>query len=381
MDAPSVLPSVQAPAAAPDPLPAPGKRADASAYLFHPWVDLACLGGLSLLALPAMYFVSARALPTFALASLFAADVVNHPHFAHSYQIFYRGFGAKLTPGTLTPGLRARYFVAGVAVPIALMGFLLVSLARGDARTLGLGGNLMLFLVGWHYAKQGYGMLILDSVLKRRFFVERDKTILRWNGYACWILYWMLANHLMSESELWGLEYFALPIPMPVIYVAGAVAGLTTAATLYVFAKKAMAGAKAVPVTGVIVYLVTVYLWLFGRLHPAIFVFIPVFHSLQYLIVVWRYELNRATSLGDREPRRRIAGTVFLALLMGYLGFWALPRVFDAQVSFDHAALGATPFLFVAWVFINVHHYFVDNVIWRSENPDTKANLFAAKRS
>ena len=142
-----------------------------------------------------------------------------------------------------------------------------------------------------------------------------------------------------------------------------------------------MSGPAALPRTGAIVYLVTVYLWLFGRLHPGILVFIPVFHSLQYLIVVWRYELNRATNLGDVEPRRRIIGVVFLAWLMGYLGFWVLPRFLDDRMAFDHEALGATPFLFVSWIFINVHHYFVDNVIWRSENPDTKANLFAARRA
>lgn len=356
-------------------------RPDRGAYLFHPWIDFACLGGASLLILPWMHFVSTEALPSFVLGSFMAADFVNHPHFAHSYQLFYRGFRAKLTPGTLTPALRARYFLAGVIVPIALMGFLLAALVRGDARMLGYGGNVMLFLVGWHYAKQGYGMLILDSVLKRRFFVERDKTILRWNGYACWILYWLLANWYVSESELWGLAYYALQVPLPVLYVSGAIAAATTAATLYVFAKKATSGSSALPWTGAIVYLVTIYLWLFGRLHPGILVFIPVFHSLQYLIVVWRYELNRATNLGDVEPRRRIIGLVFLAWLMGYLGFWVVPRFLDDRMSYDHDALGATPFLFVSWIFINVHHYFVDNVIWRSENPDTKANLFAARRA
>jgi hypothetical protein len=350
-------------------------------YLFHPLVDLLCLGGASLLVLPLMHFVSEAALPSLVLTSLFLADVINHPHFAHSYVLFYRGFGAKLTPGTLTPGLRARYFVAGVVVPIALMGFLLAALFGGEARVLGYGGNLMVFLVGWHYAKQGYGMLILDSVLKRRFFVERDKTIFRWNGYACWILYWLFANWYLSESEMWGLSYYAFTVPMPALYVVGAIAAATSGATLYVLVKKAMTGRDALPRTGVVVYLVTVYLWLFGRLDPGVLVFIPVFHSLQYLIVVWRYELNRANNVGEREPRRRLLSVILLATLMGYLGFWAIPRFLDDRVGFDHAALGATPFLFVFWIFINVHHYFVDNVIWRSENPDTKAHLFAAKRA
>ncbi len=354
-------------------------RPDPGGMLFHPWLDLACLGGASLLVLPWMYFVSSAALPSFMVGSLVLADVINHPHFAHSYQIFYRGFGTKLTPGKLPPGLRARYLVAGIVVPIVLFGFFATAFLRRDALWLGYGGNVMLFLVGWHYAKQGYGMLILDSVLKRRFFSTRDKTILRWNGYACWILYWLLANWYVSESQLWGLAYYAIPIPLPVLYVSGAIAAATTGAALFVFAKKATTGASAVPWAGSIVYLTTLYVWLFGRLNIGVLVFIPVFHSLQYLIVVWRYELNRAKGLGDVDPRRRIIGVVFLAWVMGYLGFWLVPEFLDGAMSFDQAALGVTPFMFTFWVFINVHHYFMDNVIWRSENPDTKANLFAPR--
>jgi hypothetical protein len=33
-------------------------------------------------------------------------------------------------------------------------------------------------------------------------------------------------------------------------------------------------------------------------------------------------------------------------------------------------------FLFVFWICINVHHYFLDNVMWRRENPDTRKYLF-----
>lgn len=353
------------------------RKPEAQGHLFHPWIDFLLLGGASLLVLPWMSLVPREDLPIYFAAGLVAADFINHPHFAHSYQIFYRGFGAKLTPGVLPSGLRARYFVAGIVVPIALLAFLLITLALGDARALGLGGNLMLFLVGWHYAKQGYGMLVLDSVLKRRFFVERDKTIFRWNGYACWILYWLLANWYASESELWGLSYYAFAIPVPALYVAGAIALATTLATLYALGRKALAGRDQLPWTGVVVYATTLYLWLFGRLHPGVLAFIPVFHSLQYLIVVWRYELNRAKSLGDEEPRRRTFGVVVLAGLMGYLGFWAIPGFLDDALGFDRVALGLTPFMFVAWIFINVHHYFVDNVIWRSENPDTKKFVFA----
>ena len=44
--------------------------------------------------------------------------------------------------------------------------------------------------VGWHYVKQGYGILIVDSVQKRLMFSGRAKILLRANGYACWMVAW-----------------------------------------------------------------------------------------------------------------------------------------------------------------------------------------------
>ncbi len=35
-------------------------------------------------------------------------------------------------------------------------------------------------------------------------------------------------------------------------------------------------------------------------------------------------------------------------------------------------ALGPPPFFAVFFVIVNLHHYFMDHVIWRRENPDTQ---------
>jgi hypothetical protein len=38
--------------------------------------------------------------------------------------------------------------------------------------------------------------------------------------------------------------------------------------------------------------------------------------------------------------------------------------------------LGSTLFLFTFWIFINIHHYFLDNVMWRRGNPEVSKYLF-----
>ena len=68
---------------------------------------------------------------------------------------------------------------------------------------------------------------------------------------------------------------------------------------------------------------------------------------------------------------------IVLALI---LGFWLLPRWLNANVPYDRALFGTGLFFFVFWIFINVHHYFLDTVMWRKGNPDVQRYLFAHAR-
>ena len=361
------------------PAVAAAERKDA--YLFSPVVDFMCLGGASLLILPVMFSSPESLYPALIGFAFILADFINHPHFAHSYQIFYRGFGQKIRGGEMSAGMRRRYLVAGVVVPLALVGFFSVALMQDTPTMMGYGANLMLFLVGWHYVKQGYGMLIVDSVLKRKFFKENEKTLFRYNAYACWWLYWLAANEMIHENQLWGLSYYSFNIPDPLLYAATTLAVGTSVVTLATLGRKFVANREALPLTGVVVYLVTLYLWVFGRLHPGLLIFIPVFHSLQYLTVVWRFEINRAHALGGggMAPKLRLGSFAVLGIALGYLGFWLGPLLMTGYVSYDAETFGSGLFLFMFWVFINVHHYVMDNVIWRSENPETKKYLFAPR--
>jgi len=71
---------------------------------------------------------------------------------------------------------------------------------------------------------------------------------------------------------------------------------------------------------------------------------------------------------------------VVLGVLLGFLGFYGLPRSFDSLVPYDRHLLGPSMFLFAFYIFINIHHYFLDNVMWRRGNPDVQQYLFAKAR-
>jgi hypothetical protein len=59
-------------------------------------------------------------------------------------------------------------------------------------------------------------------------------------------------------------------------------------------------------------------------------------------------------------------------VLLGFLGFYGLPFALANLVPYNKAVLGPSLFMFACYIFINVHHYFLDNVMWRRGNPDMK---------
>ncbi len=361
---------------------APDKAA-ARRYLNGPVSDFLLLGGGSLLALLALRWAmgdAAWARAWSAGTTLALAHVINNPHFMHSYQLFYREFGAKLS--SYPPDLRLRYWLCGVVAPVALVAVMAWAVAARQPRALGLMTNLMFFLVGWHYVKQGYGMAVVDAAFKQAWFTDAEKRALLRNAYAVWLLSWLLLNRMLGgvASSYWGVEYAFIAIPAPLAWLACVVAigcGLDLAWRLL---RKQRRG-DAIAWNGLLAYAASGYVWLLIR-DPVLVLWVPLFHSLQYLAVVWRYERNRIHAIHPHEmlPELRMAGFYAIGLGLGYLGFWWLPRYLNRHVPYDHALFGTGLFLFLFWIFINVHHYFLDTVMWRKGNPDVQKYLFAHAR-
>jgi hypothetical protein len=352
-------------------------------WLFSPIVDFACMGGGSLvvMALIAAFIpATPEARAAFAAIGIAVAHVINHPHFAHSYQIFYGGFSTKAFGNSTPRGLRLRYIIAGIAVPAALVGFFAIAIPLGDVALLGYAANIMTFLVGWHYAKQGYGMLMVDAALKGQRFDAAEKKIILVNTHVGWVVYWLSLNTVLAEGAFWGIPHFTLAVPGAVMWLGWFVFAATTLTTIAMLLRRRQREG-ALPWNGLIAYATAIYAWLFLFKDPLLLFVIPAFHSLQYLIVVWRYRLNAARGDGRTKDGstarawRNLAVFVVAGGILGFLGFWMMPSVLQS-LPYDKAIFGGSLFFFVAWIFINVHHYFLDTVMWRRENPDTKKYLF-----
>ena len=373
--------------AGPRAAPAPAQRA-----LFRPGVDFLLLGGGSLVVLAALAAFFPRdegARAALAALMLWLAHVVNHPHFAHSYQIFYADFARKaFSPDS---ALRHRYRLAGVLVPLLMVVYFAVSLGLGSPELLGLAANVMYFTVGWHYAKQGYGILMVDAAKQGVRFGAAERRRLLWNTHLVWVTLWLAANDALSAKEFWGLTYYTLDLPDLALHAMFALVALSTLAVARDLFVRWRAGREPMPWNGLVAYACAVYIWLgVARYDPILLLVVPFFHSLQYLAVVWRFQVNvehtrRAGAPAPTSPSPwrallapwRLARFAVVGALLGAAGFWVAPVTFDTLAGYDQAVFGTTLFLFIGWTFINIHHYFLDNVIWRRENPEVRRYLFA----
>lgn len=367
------------------------KAAAPQKYLFGPVADFLMLGGSAFLILPVLFLVPLEYEGPVAATMVFVAYLVNYPHFAHSYQLFYRNFGRKVTGDGYDRSLQLRYIFAGIVVPLVMAGFFAYGAAAANTRLLGYATNAMFFFVGWHYVKQGYGMLMVDAVLKRKFFDDRDKKVLLVNSYAVWILAWLQTNTAVTQGKYYGLDYYTFAAPSWVTDIAMLAAVASTTATLLMLVNRWRKNGGGLPYNGLVAYVASLYLWiLIARVNPLWLLIVPALHSLQYLAVVWRYQTNveRDSSDAESDPqpkilsflgplyRFRLVGFIVGGTALGYLGFWLIPSALTALIPYDRQVLGSSLFFFIVLIFINVHHYFLDNVMWRRGNPEVSRYLF-----
>ncbi|MEM1276190.1 MAG: hypothetical protein AAGH74_06680 [Pseudomonadota bacterium] len=357
-------------------------EARSQGYLWSPIIDVIALGGGSLPIMIALVMLPPEEYRASLLATVFlASHFINNPHFMHSYQIFYDRFGEKISPDA---PLRLRYLIAGVLVPILMVGYFLWSIITVDAALMGQAVNAMLFLVGWHYVKQGYGILIVESVLKKAFFTQTEKDWLKYNAFMVWIASWVMANVTIVQSDYYGLSSATLGLPEELMW---ATAGLAVVTSL-IAAGLLIRRRGPIAINGLLAYLTSVYVWMvIAKISPLLLIIVPTFHSLQYLAVVWRYQLNKSGKTGETvemfsglirlsPAQAAMVKFLWIGICLGAVAFWVMPLALDAAIAYHEEIFGPSMFLFLFVVFINVHHYFLDNVMWRKENPDIREHLF-----
>jgi hypothetical protein len=235
----------------------------------------------------------------------------------------------------------------------------------------------MFLLVGWHYVKQGFGVLTVLSARRGVRFSARERLAILAHCYAGWAYAWASPFDPGREVEAKGVVYTTLAQPAGLEQLA-LLAFLASIVPLAIVLVQKWRREGALPLlTPLTAFLCSIWSWsIYSSADPLVRYVIPALHSLQYLYMVWLLKRNEAREREaapwfEASAAARLSTLAAAAIGLGVVIFHAGPSLLDHR----HPAgdpLGATPYFAAIFAFVNIHHYFMDTVIWRRENALTR---------
>jgi hypothetical protein len=355
--------------------------------LVSPQADFWLLGGTSILTfalylsvLPFMPRDVRLAVPAFIILFSF---ILSYPHFVYSYLLFYRGFTDRLFGKDTGVFSRIRHALAGVVVPAAMAAYFAVTFSVRDPAMVGWAYFVMLLTVGWHYVKQGYGVLITLSLYKGIYYSAWEKRVLWVNAYAVWLWSWAAANNALAaqmvEKDYPPGLYPSIPLPAWVVTYGGVFACITTLAAAAVLVAPWLEGEKKLSANALVGYVSAIYMWvLMPRIDMMFYAIVPLFHGLQYLPFVYKFKREEFRQMTG--PKAMGGFVIFAAtgLLAGAVLMEFFPKALDRNFGITGLSYDPKFFLTSFIVFINIHHYFIDAAFWRRDNRHVQDYLFRA---
>jgi len=314
-----------------------------------------------------------------------AAYVVNDPHFAVTYLLFYRDVKRRALGDVFAPVQRVRYWIAGFFVPVVLVAWAALALSLGAAPILAALIQLMFVLVGWHYAKQGFGILTVLSARRGVRFTALERKVLLAHCFAGWAYAWSSPADLGTVVEEQGVLFTTWARSPALELATGVVFALSAVAVVGVLVRKWRTEGRLPPIAALSGFLITIWLWtVFTSIDPLMMYVIPALHSVQYLYFVWLLERNEAREKEGppafgRPVGVRLGIVAISAIALGWVLLNGLPGALDSLLVPEMTdspklvrRLGPTPYLAAFFAFVNMHHYFMDHVICRRDNPGTR---------
>lgn len=359
------------------------KKAAAGSIL-SPAIDVLLVGGLSLIVFVPLLLTGRRDLVFIgAGAQAWLSTSINMPHFMASYRLVYRDRATILKhrwASIYVPLILTAYIALAVVeiqyfMPQSCTQAVQVHVATPECRSL-----LVTILIAvasgylaWHYTGQVWGMMASYAYLAGAKFEKSERLLIRTGlrillaWHVCWFVYTQLAEPFRPTVRP---VYVLVSAGIGVAFVLGAI-GLVR-----MWRRTGM-----LPPARTLVAWLALFVWyaMMARDPKALF-WIQIAHALQYLAFPVRVEINRTLS-----DRARGAGRLARHMILYGLGLLVVSVVVTQLVPgsamsvignvFGEQPGNAAPILLL--MFINIHHYFTDGVIWKISNPEVRKDLFA----
>ena len=292
--------------------------------------------------------------------------LINGPHFMASYRLLYK------RPGSL----RRHPLVAGL---IPLAGLLLIGYvtyccfmypqqsASSELPILFALGLVAPVFLGWHYVGQAWGMTASFAFLSGFRLDPSERRLIRAG------LYVLFVYHVVLSAEGIGVLTRLFGGPNGENVVASSMFAVCRVASIIGFVlgvvgfwKLAKRTQRSIPIRVWTPWLATFSWYVMVDVHPASIFLVQGFHALQYVMFPMRVEINQSKQANWQWLR---LGVYYVALVVtGLVAFhWSeILTVADSKLQIATAI----------FAFLNLHHYFIDAVIWKIRDPYVRDSLF-----
>lgn len=333
----------------------------ASKWLWSPTVDLLLITGVGSMLLAALLVPIALAWPqanTFILAGFLHAGVLcNYPHYAATYHLIYRERAQQ----------KRNWMWLLVSIPIALVAFVM-----GMITPALLGPIVRVYLTwsAWHYAAQHFGIACMYSARDGRPLLDKEKRFLQIGFGGMGVSMMVVANTVngVGSENPFGAALYGNAVglfPESTYWLSLLVAAGATGSALVAQRMVQARTGKGLDRTAWLLFatnaawFVLPYLRLPGSHGPwmgplALWVafIVPFFHCAQYLgVTSWR-----ARTTGAVKPVFLFMTLVGIGLVIFEGGSALVPHV--SKLTYEQALLLVPPI-------INIHHFFIDGIIWK----------------
>jgi hypothetical protein len=332
-------------------------------YLVHPLIDLICMGGLSMVLL-AFLAMSDNQAYTSSMVTLSGVLVwaINWPHFsATSHRLYSVAENRRQYPLTT--------YLIPVLVLLGIFGSFMEPVLFAP-----LFVKIHLIWSSYHFSGQTAGLTLVYSSRAGILMKPWERLL-----FTVFIFGTFLTSAVGGERST-GQNYYGISLPgfgLPGwVHEAGMFilwgVGLGIIALYIGWALRA----RRLPPVILLVPAIAQYCWFIqGSGIQSFTTFVPLFHSLQYLLIAWFiYIKESADSRATEVSCRFVRWASFRWALVNFVGgmglFYFLPMFFSK--AFGQPIQFATGVTLAA---VQIHHFFVDGVIWKLKNSHNRRPL------
>ena len=229
----------------------------------------------------------------------------------------------------------------------------------------------------FHYTRQSYGV-------ERMFYRRSGRVGAGWlnKGVLYGVAAWGLAHRsFIGQETFLGADIKYLPVPQWVSIVLGGIFVSLFIVWLIRYLLQGEFRRRNLLHTAYVISHVLIFLVGY-RLIPDVttgWVVLNVWHNIQYLLVVWLFNVNRFKDGVDKkhrflstisQPRNAL---LYIVACMGITGIFYL----GVEGVLEKVVITTLPITLLIFQGVNFHHYLVDGFIWKLRKKHIAGNLNA----